>query len=746
MAQIPDYTALGPTPTPTPSYRRPLIDESARGVDEALAGFGGAAMHVGDALHQKAQADAATWASNQLTDFRVATLQAMQEAQAKAPDDAHGFTPGVLADFDKRASALTGVAAENPLSSQFLEKAIPSLRAQVAEDAMRWEAGQRTAYRAQSVLDNTTKLAPLVQADPSQRLPIGAQLLTQIDAAGLEPDQRTKLKNHVISELAVAGASGDAQIDPAGTQARLNDPNDQTYSGLSLAQREQLRQKANGQLAQNIGDPIVNTYRSQGPTAGAAALNAVDSLQQPDDVKAQIYQHVEKGLSQWHQEAQQTHAKDIMGLESRLASGQTTPGDVNQVYALHNQGVFTAEQAGSMIGRIQKGVLDKIPDTTYRDYVAGAVSRGQGLDPTDKELRKGMDAAFQEATQGQPPGSPGWINRGADMARRTGIVPDSMIAWSRTQLVSGDPATAASAAQTISRLSDADPRGLPYAMKEDKESASMAKMINDAVTAGADPKTAVENARAVINMPDAQKEALNESYRKNKVAASSLMSLVSRFSSQAPYKPGFMQAIPPIPPAMLGQYEELRQDYYKTTGGNIQQASDLAQANLKNVWGISEVNGKREFMMYAPEAQNVGLTTQSVQEAMRTFVAAQAGVKPELADPNKIHLTPSVETATTNGQKWNVSVPDQFGAYGPLLDERNNPLVFTLPTATQMLKSQATADIFDKMESTLNQQKLDNEGNAWLHEGLLKEQMEEDRIKNANPKGQAFVQGRRGGY
>src|SRR5258708_3839141 len=168
MTQIPDYTALGATPVPTPSYRRPFIDESAAHVDEAISSLGGAVTNVGQALHQKAVADATTWASNQLTNFRVQTDQVVQDAKAKAPDDPQGFTPGVLAEFDKRADALTGTAADNPLAGQFLQRAIPQLRAQVMENSMRWESQQRVAYRTQSVLDNTTKLAPLVQPDPSQ--------------------------------------------------------------------------------------------------------------------------------------------------------------------------------------------------------------------------------------------------------------------------------------------------------------------------------------------------------------------------------------------------------------------------------------------------------------------------------------------------------------------------------------------------------------------------------------------------
>lgn len=264
MAQIPDFTALGQTPVPTPSYRRPLIDESARGVDESVAGLGDTLTKVGGALHQKAQADAATWASNQLTDFRVQTQQAMESAQANAPDDAHGFTPGVLADFDKRAATLSGVAQDNPLAAQFLEKAMPNLRAQVTENAMRWESQQRVAYRGQSVVDNTTKLTALVEADPSQRLGIGGQLMAQIDAAGLEPKERGKLKEHVIQNLSVAAANGLSRLDPRGTLQALNDPENAppdfkpVVGGLSDAQRETVRQKANEELTKPIYTQLEN--------------------------------------------------------------------------------------------------------------------------------------------------------------------------------------------------------------------------------------------------------------------------------------------------------------------------------------------------------------------------------------------------------------------------------------------------------------------------------------------------------
>ncbi|MGH8200316.1 MAG: hypothetical protein ACREVO_08115, partial [Steroidobacteraceae bacterium] len=100
MARIPDYTQVG-TEVPQP-YTRPFVqpDESGAILAGAAGELGRSVTEVGAAVQQKANADAATWANNQLTDFRVATQQSFDKARAAAPDDPQGFTGGMLADFD----------------------------------------------------------------------------------------------------------------------------------------------------------------------------------------------------------------------------------------------------------------------------------------------------------------------------------------------------------------------------------------------------------------------------------------------------------------------------------------------------------------------------------------------------------------------------------------------------------------------------------------------------------------------
>lgn len=698
MAQIPDYTALGATPIPTPAYRRPFLDDSAARVDEAIAGFGGTLTKVADDVQQKARADAATWASNKLTDFRVQTMQAMQEAQANAPDDAHGFTPAVLADFDKRAGELTGVAQDNPLAGQSLEKAVPQLRAQVAENAMRWEAQQRVTYRAQSVLDNTTKLAPLVQADPSQRLTVGAQLLTQIDAAGLEPDKRTALKNHVISELAVAGARGAAQADPAGTLAQLNDPNDQTYTGLSLPQREGLQQFARGQIVDQQSTALAQVFKDQGARAGDRALQALDNnASLAPDVRDDIRGKTNGLLSQLRQDQRNQHVQQIAQLDETIANGQAGAPERATAWALYDANAFDPDQLVSSLTSIDRSQKKAASDAALLAYGMKNFISSTPMDPKASEDKNAVNAVFNAIIAKAPPspgtalgaalgaavpgtpGSDGYANTAVAVTQHTGIVPPDVISWGRANLVSADPKSAAAAANLLSRLDETNPSSFGYAV-DDAKTRAMISTIANAVKAGTDPAAAVALARHNASLPQPQLEALKEQWRTSKAQGSQSSALSSILSSDPAFKPGWFTGVPQTPPLMAGQFDQLTRSYYNETGGNLSQARQLAAQDLKRSWGVSEVNGARELMQYAPEAMFPGLSAAVVRDDVARTVQDNAAAFDNV-DPSKVRLTATDRTARTGGQDWALSVPDKFGAYDVVRGQDGNPLTYRLPVS-----------------------------------------------------------------
>lgn len=684
---IPDEETAEPRVMPENMPRKvtPYLEEPPN----VVGGFAAAA----DATARKYNADSATWAGDQIAQARVKAVQSLEAAQGAAPaGDQTGFTDKYLGAFDKDNGALAKSAGGNPVAQQMVEKGLTDLRQTLEQHSRLWEAQQNVAYRADSLQNNLKSQLPLVEAHPELAQQVGSTLMDQLNASGAEPSKRLPFARDMNAQISLAAANGLTRQDPQGMLKALNDPENApaqfkgVLSGLNDQQREAVLGRAQGHISQNYSDSIVNAYRTQGPVAGAQALGAIDKLDQSDEIKASIRADTEKGLAQWHAEARETHAQDVMGLEERLAAGKPQPGDRGMALSLWKNGAFTPGQAAETAGRVDKAMEAQAEEEAARKAILGAYQNRQPLDPKDKDIQGGIGDLFTALTKGIQPGSAEWINRGADIAQRTGVAPEPMVSYARANLVSGAPQEAATAAQAIQRLEDATPRGVGYALDEREK--TQAKIINDAVTAGTPAIQAVENARKIGEMSDAESKRLEERYKvnQNAFATGAPGALRNELSS---FKPGFGithplgGSLPDVPPAMEGQFEQLQGDYYKTTGGNISQARDLAAADLKRTWGVSQVNGKPEFMQYAPEAMYPGLTPEFIRKDMAEVIA---GLGPY--DPAKVRLTESPkDTPTTQGRVWNMSVPDQFGAYDMVRGPDNQPYRYVLPDATDSVKA-----------------------------------------------------------
>lgn len=684
--------------------------------------FGGALTNVADSLDRKYQQDSATWAGDQIAQARVKAVTSLEQAKANAPaGDQTGFTDKYLAAFDKDNAPLIQSAGGNPWASRMISKGIDDLRDTLKTHTIGWEAQQNVAYRADSFQTNLKSQLPLVEAHPELADQVGSTLADQARAIGGGNEKVLPMLRAMHEQLSLAGANGMTRQNPQGMLDALNDPEKapanlkSVLDGLGDQQREAIMAKAKGQISSQFSNNIVDTYRQQGPAAGASMLKALDTSDQPYDIKGQIRADVQKGLDQYRAESRQTNAPAVMGLEERLASGKPNPNDTSAVLDLYHKGVYTPEQAGEMRGRIEKAQEKQVDDNANFNTAHAAYTNGQGLDPKDKDSRAGVAQVFDALTKGVQPGTPEWINRAADISQKTGVTPDSVVEWSRTALVSSKPEVAAQAANAIQRMQDANPRGTPYAFGDDKETLAQARMINDSVRAGGDPQTAVENARKVASMPDADRQRLEELYKSNSgaFAKNTIGALTGelkadprlRTASWLPFKSSTLD----IPPSMSGQYEELRQNYFKLTNGNIQQTNDLAYNDLKNTWGITGVNGKKEYMQFAPEQMNPGLTTDYLRKDMES---SATGLTP---DPSKARLIPTADTFQSSGQRWAIGVPDKFGAYSTLNDKRGIPIPYQLPTAAasfQDVKAKLATDGMAKLHAMQNVDKTQAEWQA----------------------------------
>lgn len=173
MAQIPDFTALGPTPVPTPSYRRPYIDESERGVDEAIANLGETGARVLEQNqqqeHQRDVNFARSQASTALIDHELAvktTTEGIREdvQSGKLPWDQAQKS---FDDWNAKQQAPT-INNLDPLGQELLQRGMKRnvLGGTVAIQGIA-NAGRKQAFADNfgTTLDTLGKLAGMPGAD-----------------------------------------------------------------------------------------------------------------------------------------------------------------------------------------------------------------------------------------------------------------------------------------------------------------------------------------------------------------------------------------------------------------------------------------------------------------------------------------------------------------------------------------------------------------------------------------------------
>ena len=237
------------------------------------------------ATQQKYHADSATFAANQLNDFRTQTVQNLQKLKDSLPanQDPSGFVDQFQSQYDKGATALAASAKGNPIASQMLQSGLSNLRTSLTDHAIQWQAEQQHAYRTNSVLTNLDTQSAILRAHPELEAQIGSTFADQINSIGGDLKDRQQLGNHVTSQLSLATAEGFMRQDPRGMLQALNHPETApdkfkpVISGLNDQQSEALRAKATEHMADGVYSAL-----SAGDIKGAnLALNQNRDLLDP---------------------------------------------------------------------------------------------------------------------------------------------------------------------------------------------------------------------------------------------------------------------------------------------------------------------------------------------------------------------------------------------------------------------------------------------------------------------------------
>lgn len=143
----------------------------------------------------------------------------LAEAARGLSGPAQDFTKTVTTGFDTDAQQfLDAIPARDKPAWQ---ARMAQLRAGVAQDALRTEFTQRDSYFKTTIADTLGKLQSGAMSTPDQLDGYRAQGEEIINASGLSPQDKLEYTTRWRGQIAVAGATGDIERDPAGALARL---------------------------------------------------------------------------------------------------------------------------------------------------------------------------------------------------------------------------------------------------------------------------------------------------------------------------------------------------------------------------------------------------------------------------------------------------------------------------------------------------------------------------------------------
>lgn len=649
--------------------------------------------------------------------------------------NAFGLTDKFLPQFDKNAETiLDGVA--DPRVKAAVAARIQQHRAMLTEQLNTYEIHQHQQYgvdTSKAGIDVATKAYALNYNHPDVLAARREDALVAVgnlaSQQGWSADKTAEVRQDVLQNMhsaAVSAMLADGKTDLAKTYLETI-PRDE----LDPQSRRQLNDQMTSAWAKSSAAMIVDQYRQHGVQAGARALTSIDDrTDMTPDQKDAIRQNVEHGLSLWHQEQAQKFSGAIEALHQHIASGQVSQADVDTAWGLYRNGVMSPEQTGATVGALTKALTKGAADDAGIKMVDAAVRSKTPLDPADKDIKENVSAYLTKITDGITPLSPQYNTLAAEVAAKTGVIPATAIAVSRTALVSGTPQQAAAAADLIARLAEASPRGIQYAV-DDKRTAAMADTINTIVKAGGDPMQAVEIARERDKESDGKQKALEQRWSQIKLSTGIQPSeawLRGDLAKNPAFKPGFFKGVPDdinrsgrLDPQIVGEFENLTREYFDHTGGDLEQSRRLASRDIQQTWGVTQVNGKRELIKYPPE-----LTTGLSAEEIRAHLADEINANPGATrldpitgkrsivplDPKDVRLVETPETGRTRGQVWALGVPGPYGSRDLLRNPDGSPVPFVLPDPSKTLTKQRDAEAAAGMARARAEQKarMEREG------------------------------------
>lgn len=292
-----------------------------------------------------------------------------------------------------------------------------------------------------------------------------------------------------------------------------------------------------------------------------------------------------------------------------LRRGEKNYTDIEEAYS---SGFLTGSQRATMTIYLDDKVAKDEERAAQLMRVDLAGNGGPPLDPSNSEDRKAVDQHFFAVTQNWT-GMNGRevTDRAVDYAAQKGIVPSPLMSNIVGSLRAGTPAQQVEAAQTLSKLREANPELIKDFSKED---ISRGNLIATYVDYGASPEKAVEMVTEAMkfdaNVRKEREREYTEAQRGVFGEVSNDDYLVDAFATGGIL--GFFKSEPSVAAEIRTAFDVLaREEYVKH--GNFESARKTALDYVNSTWGVTGVGGESRIMKWAPE-KYYGVTGLSASE------------------------------------------------------------------------------------------------------------------------------------
>lgn len=644
---------------------------------------------VDNSAAQKAEALAGAFRSFSRTGAEVlGGLNAVQGAQQGAVEGAAGKPQPktgwrALTRFGESYNNAAEVTYSNKLQTDIHER-LGQIEVESEADPVKYQALSE-AYRDELVKTVPPEYAPRIGQVFDARLSAGN---LRVGEQAVQLTQRTALASHLESQqtriaAALEAAKGLSREDGDAALAETIAENGrqlEAFTWLDPVQKVQLEQSFIKDLDAGIAGQRIGSVVDEVSKAARVDVTEADRLvadleaddQYTPEEKDEIRSKVRQQRELLEYERSRLHYKDVASLTQRLSRDEYGVGVEREADRLYRLGAIGDGEYRGYMGRSAENA-----DRVIKANAAAAAAQevmyvGGQLDPANPEHRKGVSTTFDNevARLGVSPGDERWTQMALQLTKQSNILPESAESWARVALLSGDPVRASQAAGFMDQLKRSNPGA--YEWQKEPKLAAFSGLFTTNLAAGIPADRAYEMAyKNSYEVSPAEAEMRNQEYS----------DLVKKDPHDAVIKDAFTQEInwgfdkkpPPAPAALRAEYDTLTREFF-TASGDLKQARDLATAQVKSRWGVTEVNGAPEFTRY-PIEQTYGFSAD--------FVRADLAQQAKGVTEQPVRLVQNRNTNSTRGLEWGVEVQRPDGAWDVLRGPDNRPARYTLPMSSK---------------------------------------------------------------